>query len=146
MEWRKNYWRWLLSSPAKRHEFAKLELPGAWEPLDNSGPLPNGKGKETQHFVLMETKCPKRKMEGIRVKLGYNGMFMVELVGRSGGLALLWRETQELEIQNFTRRHINAIVKEADREVSWKLTCFYGHSVAAKRHESWALLEHLKPY
>jgi hypothetical protein len=46
MEWRKNYWRWLLSSPAKCHEFAKLELPGAWEPLDNSGPLPNGKGKE----------------------------------------------------------------------------------------------------
>jgi hypothetical protein len=50
-------------------------------------------------------------MEGIRVKLGYNGMFVVELVGRSGGLALLWRETQELEIQNFTRCHINAIVK-----------------------------------
>jgi hypothetical protein len=85
-------------------------------------------------------------MEGIRVKLGYNGMFVVEPVGQSGGLALFWRDNQDLEIQNFTRRHINAIVKEMDTEVSWKLTCFYGHPVAAKRHESWALLEHLQNF
>jgi hypothetical protein len=104
------------------------------------------KEKRPNILFLMETKCPKSKMEGIRVKLGYNGMFVVDPVDRNGGLAHLWCETQDLEIQNFTRRHINAIVKEADREVSWKLTCFYGHPVAAKRHESWALLEHLKSY
>jgi exonuclease III len=104
------------------------------------------KEKRPNILFLMETKCSRSKIEGIRVKLGYNGMFVVEPVGRSGGLALFWRDNQDLEIQNFTRRHINAIVKEVDTEVSWKLTCFYGHPVAAKRHESWALLEHLQNF
>ena len=102
------------------------------------------KEKRPNILFLMETKCPQCKMEGIRVKLGFNGLFVVEPVDQSGGLALLWRETQALEIQNFTRRHINVIVKEADNKVFWKLTCFYGYLVATKRHESWALLEHLK--
>ncbi len=38
--------------------------------------------------------------------------FVVEPVGRSGGLALLWKEEKEVEIYNFSRRHINAIVKD----------------------------------
>jgi exonuclease III len=56
----------------------------------------------------LETKCKKGKMETIRVKLGYTGLFVVDSVGLSSGLALLWKEEQEVEIQNFTRRHINA--------------------------------------
>lgn len=28
----------------------------------------------------------------------------------------------------------------------WKLTCFYGHPDPTKRHESWALLSHLKTF
>jgi exonuclease III len=62
-------------------------------------------------IFLMETKCRKSKMEGIRVKLGFEGLFVVEPIGQSGGLALLWKEAHELEIQNYTRRHINARVK-----------------------------------
>ena len=61
-------------------------------------------------LFFMETKRSKIKMEAIRSQLGYVGMFVVELVGKSGGLALLWREVDELEIQNYSRRHINAIV------------------------------------
>ena len=34
----REWWR-LRSSPADRNEYIKLELPGAWEPPDNSGPL-----------------------------------------------------------------------------------------------------------
>jgi hypothetical protein len=51
-----------------------------------------------------------------------------------------------VDVQNFTRRHINALVHFTDKEGSWKLTCFYEHSVADKRQESWDLLEHLKFY
>jgi hypothetical protein len=47
---------------------------------------------------LMETKCMKRRMEIIRVKLEYASMFVVDLVGRSGGLALLWKEKEFMEI------------------------------------------------
>jgi hypothetical protein len=39
--------QWLPNSLTNSHDHPKLELPGAWEPLDNSGPLPNGKAEET---------------------------------------------------------------------------------------------------
>jgi endonuclease/exonuclease/phosphatase family metal-dependent hydrolase len=71
---------------------------------------------------------------------------MVEPVGLSGGLALLWRDHHLLEIQNYTRRHINAIVTHNAVGESWKLTYFYRLSVVAKRHESWVLLEHLMQF
>jgi exonuclease III len=104
------------------------------------------KEKRPNIIFLMETKCRKSKMEGIRVKLGFEGLFVVEPVGQSGGLALLWKEAHELEIHNYTRRHINALVKYEGEDIWWKLTCFYGHPVTAKRHESWSLLEHLKTF
>jgi hypothetical protein len=37
----------------------------------------------------------------VRVKLGFVGAFTIDLVGRSGGLALIWKEDKEVEIQNF---------------------------------------------
>jgi exonuclease III len=104
------------------------------------------KDKKPDILFLMETKCRKEKMEIIRVKLGFQGLFVVEPVGRSEGLALLWQDVQRLKIQNFTQRHINAIVTHGENGESLKLTCFYGHPVTAKRHESWALLEHLKQF
>jgi exonuclease III len=95
-------------------------------------------------LFLMETKCRKEKLEVIRVKLGFAGLFVVDSVGISGGLALFWKDGDELEIQNYSRRHINAIVKQVANANFWKLTFFYGHLDWTKRHESWALLRHLK--
>ena len=82
-------------------------------------------------------------MEWIWVKFGFAGMFVVDLVGKNGGLALFWNEEAELEIHNFSRRHIDAIVKRSEEDRPWKLTCFYGNSDSSKRHESWALLKYL---
>jgi hypothetical protein len=38
-------WRRLLDSLANINESPQLELPGAWKPPDNVGPLPIGKGE-----------------------------------------------------------------------------------------------------
>jgi hypothetical protein len=104
--------------------------------------------KEKKHsfLFLMETISNMRRMEWIRVKIGYAGVFAVDPVGRSGGVALLWKEDQDLEIQNYLRRHINAIVKRRDDGFSWKLTGFYGDPDSSKRKKSWALLKHLKSF
>ena len=104
------------------------------------------KEKRPNFLFLMETKRSKIKMEVIRSQLGYAGMFVVDPVGKSGGLALLWREVNELEIQNYSRRHINAIVTNLTTGVQWKLTGFYGHPEWNKRKESWDLLQHLQSY
>jgi hypothetical protein len=64
-------------------------------------------------------------------------------VGRSEGLALLWKAKDNLKIYNFSKRHINAVVKEGERQPYWKLTGFYGHPVSSKRAKSWAIFRHL---
>jgi exonuclease III len=103
------------------------------------------KENKARILFLMETKCSKARVEMVRIKLGFTGAFTVDPVGRSGGLTLLWKEEKEVEIQNFSRRHINAIITEEGVQ-SWKLTGFYGHPEWAKRHEAWDLLFHLKSY
>jgi hypothetical protein len=48
-----------------------------------------------------------------------------------------------VEIQNFSRRHIIALIQRFPDEPVWKFTGFYGHSEVSRRAESWALLRHL---
>jgi hypothetical protein len=68
------------------------------------------KENKARILFLMETKCSRVCVEVVRVKLGFTRAFMVDLVGRNGGLALLWKDDSEVEIQNFSRRHINTTV------------------------------------
>lgn len=61
------------------------------------------------------------------MKLDYDGVFVVDSRGRSGGLALLWRKEASVSLLSFSRFHIG----------------FYGNSDRGHRHESWQLLRHL---
>jgi hypothetical protein len=99
--------------------------------------------KKPSLVFLMETKQACNALESVRVKLGFEGLFVVDCHGRSGGLALLWNSETNIEIQNFSRRHINAIVHDAHTGKAWKFTGFYGNPEPAKRSESWAILRHL---
>ena len=83
-------------------------------------------------LFLMETKSSKSTMEFFRVKFGFDGLFVVDLVGRSGGLLLLWKEKNEVEIQNCTCRHINAVIKHLYNTSPWRFMGFYGHPNPAK--------------
>jgi hypothetical protein len=86
------------------------------------------------HLVfLMETKMTQRKEEVVRIKLGFENCFAVDYIGKGGGLMLLWRNSIMVEIQNFSRRHINAVVQCSSEALSWKLTGFYGHPDVTKR-------------
>jgi hypothetical protein len=83
------------------------------------------------------------------MKLGFDNMFVVDCVGKGGGLALFWGEESGVEIQNFSHRHINAIIRNHPHSLDWKFTGFYGHPVVAKRHEAWELMKYLaklQPY
>jgi hypothetical protein len=51
-----------------------------------------------------------------------------------------------VEIQNYSRRHINAIIKMTGNGVGWKFIGFYGHPELAKRKEAWALLRCLSHF
>jgi hypothetical protein len=83
--------------------------------------------KKPSFLFLRETLSKHKQLKTIRIKLGFAGLFVVDPVERCGGLALLWKKVEELEIQNYSRWHINAIVKLEEDTHPWKLIGFYGH-------------------
>lgn len=49
----------------------------------------------------------------------------------------------DLEIQNYSQRHVNDVIHAPDIGVKWKFTGFYGHPDPMKRKDSWSLLKFL---
>ncbi|XP_018479618.1 uncharacterized protein LOC108850618 [Raphanus sativus] len=96
---------------------------------------------------LMETKQSKDKVVDLKVVLGYDRVMVVDPIGLSGGLALMWK------------REVSVEVKFADKSVRFRGQCFfvtfvYGEPsqqgkkkvwerlmrLGAGRKESWGLL------
>ncbi|XP_035544552.1 uncharacterized protein LOC118347963 [Juglans regia] len=63
----------------------------------------------------------------------------------SGGLMVLWKKEDQVELLNYSQWHINLWVKGRRGEDDWLLTGFYGNPDASKREKSWELLKELKP-
>jgi hypothetical protein len=66
--------------------------------------------KKPRFLFLMETRIQQNRMQVVRNKLGFAGMLVVDPIGTSGGLALIWKEATEVEIQNFSLRHISPLL------------------------------------
>uniref|UniRef100_A0A803QQ69 Reverse transcriptase n=1 Tax=Cannabis sativa TaxID=3483 RepID=A0A803QQ69_CANSA len=94
-------------------------------------------------IFLSETRLNDVAMERIRVVLGFDGCFVVAAKGKSGGLALLWKEPFEVNVKSFTVSHIDAMV-ENGLGFSWRFTGFYGSPDPGGRKDSWLLLERLR--
>ncbi len=62
----------------------------------------------------MKTLCSKTYLDRLRYRLGFDFdfVFVVDPVGRSGGLALLWNVEDNLEVYNYSKQHINVISKD----------------------------------
>lgn len=89
---------------------------------------------------LIETKCDISRVEAVKRLLKFENCFAIKNFGKSGGLALLWRDAVIVAVQSYSRWHIHV-------EASWQgslncnLTGFYGHPKTAKRKDSWKLIE-----
>lgn len=66
----------------------------------------------------------------------FSNYFVVDRVGRSGGLTIMWKRTIACEVMSFSSNHINVHVLERG-VYAWKITCFYGFPKRHIRQESW---------
>ncbi|KAK3192974.1 hypothetical protein Dsin_024284 [Dipteronia sinensis] len=81
-------------------------------------------------------------METIKVKLGFSGKLVIEGVGRSGGLCLMWRDLADVNHLSYCRFHI-VVQIVSHKNTSWRLIGFYGHSDSTQQHHGWTLLRQL---
>ncbi|XP_058761720.1 uncharacterized protein LOC131635127 [Vicia villosa] len=93
-------------------------------------------------IFLSETLAKSRKLESIRILLKYEACLAVDVEGRSGGLAVLWKHNSTCSIVNYSRNFINLHVKEDNKE-EWRLTCYYGYPERSRRRLAWELLREL---
>jgi hypothetical protein len=82
------------------------------------------------------------KITEIKIKLGFDESFAVDRIGRSGGLALLWRNQVSCRIINYSQNFINVEVS-SERWNNWRFTGFYGFPEQDRRRDSWDLLRWL---
>ncbi|KAK8292157.1 hypothetical protein V6Z12_D06G104300 [Gossypium hirsutum] len=67
-----------------------------------------------------------------------NGL-TVNSEGRSGGLALMWRDGMNVSIQNYSKHHIDSMVRLENNKII-RVTGFYGHANPNRRRSSWDIL------
>ncbi|XP_074360471.1 uncharacterized protein LOC141700659 [Apium graveolens] len=89
---------------------------------------------------LMETLSKTERIKHLCSKLGFDNYWAVDCVGRSGGVAMLWKNNVKCNVVGFGSNYIDAQVMNAN-DVLWRLTGFYGFPERTRRRESWELLK-----
>ncbi|XP_075669913.1 uncharacterized protein LOC142639649 [Castanea sativa] len=92
----------------------------------------------------METKSSKEWMDKVKEEFNMKQSWVVPSNGRSGGLALLWKDEIKIELLTYSLNHIDVLVSGGSSLGGWHLTGFYGNPEIARRSEFWAKLKHLK--
>ena len=93
---------------------------------------------------LKETKLNRDWMNKVKDKCNMKQGLIVPSEGKSGGLALLWKEEIKVEVQSYSQSHVDALVDGGAGIGWWHFLGFYGNPNTAKRPKSWAKLRHLK--
>nr|GMD77815.1 ribonuclease H [Ipomoea batatas] len=101
------------------------------------------RAKRPKIVFLMETFLNKRRMEPIRVQLGFHNMFVVDACGHRGGLVMFWHESVEVEVTGYSSNHIDTVVTMDIGSPRWRFTGYYGYLERARRREAWQMLRNL---
>jgi hypothetical protein len=115
--------------------------------LSKPNAIPNLRGIARGHkpdiLFLSETLSYGRTLEHVRILLGYDSCLAIDVEGRSGGLAVLWKNSYNCSILNYSRNFINLVVED-EVNGAWRLTCYYGYPERNRRREAWNLLRELR--
>ena len=93
---------------------------------------------------LCETRQKADKLKRIRARLGLKGFCGVDSNGMSGGLALYWHESYDVQILDKKERYIDALVRIHPDAEQWRVTCVYGEPRVENRPAMWSALQNLK--
>lgn len=91
---------------------------------------------------LCEILCKTEQVERVKDLLSFEGAITVESQGHSGGIALLWRNKNEVILNSLSKNHIDVVVELKDWN-KFRLTGIYGEPNRAKRQETWDLIRNL---
>jgi exonuclease III len=91
---------------------------------------------------LSETKMKSRAITKLKWSLGFQNGVAVDCVGRSGGMALWWREGVDVSVRPWCQYYIDAKISLDGRV--WRFTGIYGEPRTELRHRTWEALRYLR--
>lgn len=102
------------------------------------------KAKDPTLVFLAKTKAGVNIMRGIHNKLENTQGIIIPSDGRSGRLALLWKEGTDVRFKSCSNSHIDVVVHGMTSSDPWCATRFYGQPDLGKRDISWQLLDAIR--
>jgi hypothetical protein len=94
---------------------------------------------------ICETRQSREKVENLRFRIGMKECFHVKGDGKGGGIVLYWSDEINVELQSFSKRHIDVHVSGGPFEHKWRGTFVYGEPKPCDRHKMWTTMRSLKP-
>ena len=95
-------------------------------------------------LFLIETMNRCDVLCNLAGELGYPNVITQPRIGRSGGLALMWKNNVSLSLISQDERLIDTYVTYNNK--SFYLFCVYGHPVQTERYHLWETLEQISNY
>lgn len=68
---------------------------------------------------FMETKLDAKRMEKVQRIYGFNSGIEVGANESRGGLCLSWKDDVVVQLQSYSKSHIDVFVKEIDEDNIW---------------------------
>ncbi|KAL1151423.1 hypothetical protein V6Z11_A09G040900, partial [Gossypium hirsutum] len=90
-------------------------------------------------IFLSETKMNGNDFRRVQNKCRLQNGLTVNSEGRSGGLALMWKEGTNVSIQSYSKHQIDSIVNLENNKIM-RVTGFYEHANPSLRNNSWDIL------
>ncbi|KAK5802521.1 hypothetical protein PVK06_030121 [Gossypium arboreum] len=90
-------------------------------------------------IFLSETKINVDKFSSVHSKCKMEGCLAVNANGKSGGLVMMWKESNKVEVQTYFSNYNDSIIK-LENNNPIRFTGFYGNVEPNKRQCSWNML------
>ena len=94
-------WRALEQKSTKHYVYVELELSWAVQFLTEAVLQ-----KKPKIVFLCETLCKQDIVEKVKNILGFEGVITLESQGRSGSIALLWHNKEEVQLLSYIKSYI----------------------------------------
>ncbi|KAA3484147.1 expansin-A1-like [Gossypium australe] len=132
--------RRLSNSLARSHENPMLELSGDGEPRDGSQLLV---ANSPNLVFVCETKINVNAISRVSSRCRMEGCLAISSEGKSGGLALMWKEGTRVSILSYSKFHVDVLV-DLDDGKKVRFTGFCAQSDPALRKQAWDVLRKIK--
>ena len=98
------------------------------------------RAKDPSVLFIVETWVDEARLITVMRNFGYEHKWIVPREGRGGGLALFWKSSINLSVEDFSKYCIDTII-DKNTDNAWRFTGFYREPITSRHCEAWDALQ-----